>query len=137
MPVVKTDDGAEVRIICGEYQGQKGPARDIAIEPSYLDVSIPAGGTFRHAIAGEHTAFAYVFEGEKAGTLILFSKDGQGVEIEAGQKPMRFLLVSGKPLREPVAWSGPIVMNTHDELALAFRELRAGTFVKHGLKAML
>lgn len=143
IPVVKTADGASVRVVAGEVDGVRGPVKDIVSDPEYLDVSVPAGKRFVHATKADHTVFAYVFEGEgrfnsadpKArqgdGTLVLYGP-GTAIEVETDGKPVRFLLVSGKPLAEPVAWHGPIVMNTDSEIRTAFREFQEGTFVKKG-----
>jgi quercetin 2,3-dioxygenase len=140
-PVVKPGGGASVKVIAGEVDGARGPVRDIVVEPQYLDVTVPAGKTFAHSIKKGHTAFAYVLEGggkfapgakEAAGpeSLLLFA-DGDSVSIKAMEAQLRFILVSGKPLGEPVAWGGPIVMNTQEELELAFEEYENGTFLKH------
>jgi hypothetical protein len=157
IPIIQTPEGAKVRLICGEINGTKGPVQDIMIDPEYLDVELPVGKTFTHSIKSDHTVLAYVIEGEGYfdlardffkhdevghnyfdmdtscacgdGTLILFDQ-GDYVNITADKKPLRFLLVSGKPLKEPIAWYGPIVMNTHEELKTAFQEYDAGTFVK-------
>jgi hypothetical protein len=137
IPRVKTADGATVRVIAGEVAGQSGPVRDIKSKPEYLDVSVPAGRTFAHPVPRDHTVFAYVFEGEGTiggetygdGSVVLFGP-GSSVLVSTDKKPARFLLVSGKPLQEPIAWYGPIVMNTQDELRAAFREFQDGTFVK-------
>ena len=158
IPVTGAGDGIEVRVIAGEMNGIRGPVRDIAINPSYLDVSVPAGAAFTHKIPAGHTAFAYVVTGEgrfdqgedpfayevegnnyfeqdlgpgiDAEHLVLYG-DGDRVTVRAGQNGVRFLLVSGQPIGEPVAWYGPIVMNTRDELRTAFEELRNGSFVKY------
>jgi hypothetical protein len=139
IPVVKTGDGASVRVVAGEVEGVRGPVRDIVSDPEYLDVSIPAGKTFTHATKADHTVFAYVFEGEGIfdpsagasgdGTLVLYGSGSQ-IEVKTDQRPVRFLLVSGKPLKEPIAWYGPIVMNTQQEIRAAFREFEEGSFVK-------
>jgi redox-sensitive bicupin YhaK (pirin superfamily) len=139
IPSVKTGV-AEARVICGEVAGVRGPVRDVVTDPQYLDVSLPAGKTFSHPVTEGHTAFAYVIEGEglfepggrAAGefTFVHYGP-GSGVEITAGKRPVRFLLVSGKPIGEPIAWYGPIVMNTEEELQTAFREFEEGTFLKH------
>ncbi len=161
VPVAKDDDGSEVRIVSGSYRGLRGPIDDVAAQPVYLDVTIPAGK--RKALPVETTrhAFAYVFDG--AGrfcnasvplavptepdhwadahppseadnrTLVLFDR-GDEVEVEAGDDGIRFLLVSGQPLGEPVAWYGPIVMNTQEELQHAFEQLDAGTFLRPDAK---
>ena len=148
IPVITDDDGTRVRIVCGSFWGQRGPVEGIAADPVYIDVSVPPGK--RRALPVETTrhAFAYVFAGagefanasgpnpvKTDGTaaanhsLILFDR-GDEVVVEAGEEGIRFLLVSGKPLEEPVAWHGPIVMNTQEELRQAFAELQRGTFLR-------
>jgi hypothetical protein len=150
-------DGTKVRIICGEVKGAKGPVRDILTNPEYLDVRVPADSKFLHEVKQGHTVFAYVIEGkgyfdqgrdsyayeiEGANyfdfgrdcligpeSLVLFD-DGDQLMITTSDEAVRFLLVSGKPIREPVAWYGPIVMNTQDELRVAFEEYHKGTFIK-------
>jgi redox-sensitive bicupin YhaK (pirin superfamily) len=145
IPVVERRDGVKVRVVSGEVDGVRGPVQEIRIDPEYLDVEVPAGAAFRHALPEEYAVFAYVFSGrgyfdaarEKAagpGSLVTFAA-GRGVDIAAAGAGVRFLLVSGRPLREPVAWRGPIVMNTAEELRSAFAEYEAGTFLKH--KAVL
>lgn len=143
IPAVALPGGVLVKVVAGTVAGVAGPVRDVVIEPEYLDVFVPAGVVFEHAIPGAHSAFAYVYQGvgrfgtdSKGGeagnrTLLRFG-DGDGVRIE-GLAPdgVRLLLASGRPLREPIAWRGPIVMNTSEELAEAFREFREGTFLKH------
>jgi redox-sensitive bicupin YhaK (pirin superfamily) len=149
---------ARVRVICGEVEGVRGPVRDIVTEPEYLDVTLPAGATFRRRVRPGHTAFAYVIDGsglfgedgdpvdyEVEGrnwfdmkrervigpeSLVIFT-DGEELAAAAGASGARFLLVSGKPIGEPVAWWGPIVMNTQEELRIAFEEYEQGTFLKH------
>ncbi len=134
------DKGISVRIICGEVAGTRGPLRDIVIDPEYLDVSLPRHSEFIHPTKPGHTVFAYVIEGKGVfggrsnpfvmnGSLVLFD-NGERVTASADDESVRFLLVSGKPIGEPVAWSGPIVMNTRAELETAFREFRDGTFIK-------
>jgi quercetin 2,3-dioxygenase len=151
------DDGTRVRVICGDFWGMKGPVEGVAADPRYLDVSVPPGRRKRLAVETERHAFAYVFAGsgtfrdasgplgvpneltgkvDDAGrdetgnrSLVLFDR-GDEVVVQAGDEGIRFLLVSGKPIEEPVAWYGPIVMNTNEQLEEAFRELRAGTFIK-------
>ena len=163
IPMVKTADGATVRIICGEANGTRGPVREIVTDPEYLDVSLPAGKSFTHAVKPGYTVFAFVIEGEgyfdpgrnpfareavgesyfemkpacacREGTIALFEPAGDAVLVSADKTPVRFLLVSGKPLKEPVAWYGPIVMNTKQELQTAFQEFEAGTFIKQGAGA--
>jgi hypothetical protein len=139
IPVVSTPEGASVRVVAGEVAGVQGPVRDIVSDPEYLDVSIPAGKSFSHRTKADHTVFAYVFDGQGKfdpsaeaygdGTLVLYGPGSQ-IEVRAENRPVRFLLVSGKPLKEPIAWYGPIVMNTQQEIRSAFREYEEGTFVK-------
>jgi|APLow6443716910_1056828.scaffolds.fasta_scaffold52514_2 hypothetical protein len=141
IPVVSLKDGVEIRVICGDVAGTKGPVKDIVIDPQYLDVSVPRDAEFIHTVKRGHTAFAYIFAGSgrfddpkaksaAGGSLILFS-DGDQVAVRTGEEPVRFLLISGKPIGEPVAWRGPIVMNTQAELKAAFDEYNNGTFIKH------
>jgi redox-sensitive bicupin YhaK (pirin superfamily) len=157
IPEVADDDGTRVRVICGEFWGKTGPVDGIAADPSYLDVWIPAGRRKTLKVETSRHAFAYVFEGsgsfrdasqplgvltEKDGpvetvvreqtgnrSLVLFDS-GDEVTVKAGDEGIRFLLVSGKPIEEPVAWYGPIVMNTEEELRRAVKELNDGTFIK-------
>ena len=157
VPLVADDDGAEVRVVCGSYRGTPGPVDDVAAKPVYLDVRIPAGRRKVLPVETTSQAFAYVFAGagkfcnasqplavpsEPAGwadarppshaddrSLVLFDR-GDEVEILAGDDGIRFLLVSGQPLGEPVAWYGPVVMNTQEELQHAFQQLEAGTFLR-------
>jgi redox-sensitive bicupin YhaK (pirin superfamily) len=158
IPEVTLEDGVQIKIICGEVKGVKGPVQDIVIDPEYLDVTIPHQKKFSHTIRKGHTAFAYVIEGggffdperdsyafEVEGSnyfdfkreclfgpenLIILG-DGDEVVVSTQAEPVRFLLVSGKPINEPVAWYGPIVMNTQEELRVAFEEYEQGTFIKH------
>jgi redox-sensitive bicupin YhaK (pirin superfamily) len=136
----KLESGARVRVIAGKFKGIAGPVKDIISDPEYLDITVPKGVTFEHIIKSGYTVFAYVFEGGgffdpsrqrtiSAEHVVLFG-DGENVVITAQNEPLRFLLISGKPIGEPVAWYGPIVMNTEEELALAFEEYRNGTFIK-------
>jgi len=142
IPVVQDASGTSIRVVAGTVGGVTGPVRDVVIRPEYLDVSLPAGGTFIHPTPRGHTVFAYVFEGRATfgsgggvttplenGHLILFD-DGDEVAVSADAAGVRFLLVSGRPIGEPIAWYGPIVMNTQEELDVAFRELDEGTFIK-------
>jgi redox-sensitive bicupin YhaK (pirin superfamily) len=140
IPLVTLKGGVSVRVICGEVEGIKGPVRDIITDPEYLDVSLPAGAEFRHPVKVDHTLLAYVIEGQayfdpekKAraanGELAQF-ESGEQVVVFASDEPARFLLLSGKPIGEPVAWYGPIVMNSQRELEIAFEEYRNGTFIK-------
>jgi quercetin 2,3-dioxygenase len=158
IPEVSAKGGAKVKVICGEVEGVQGPVRDIRIDPEYLDVSLPAGAEFVHPTKPGHTVFAYVIAGEGRfcqddnpfhyevegenyfdlqrrpflgnGSLAVFA-DGEQVAVRTEEEPVRFLLCAGKPLGEPVAWYGPIVMNTQAELQTAFDELEKGTFIKH------
>lgn len=141
IPVVENEDGTIVRIVAGSFQNSKGPVRDLVQDPSYLDVTMKADRTFVHGVDSAHTVFAYILEGSghfeqgkhdesDAETVILYGK-GDQVHIESGRDGLRFLLISGEPIGEPVAWGGPIVMNTSEELDQAFRELRNGTFIKN------
>jgi redox-sensitive bicupin YhaK (pirin superfamily) len=144
IPKVKIENGATVRVIAGNINGTPGPVSDIAADPTYLDVEVPAHGSFRHDIAEGHSAFAYVFQGEAAfgpqgadqrsisHTRLVVFGDGDFVEIATGEKPVRFLLVSGKPLNEQIARYGPFVMNTREEIQQALSDLRNGTFVYEG-----
>jgi hypothetical protein len=158
IPEIADDDGTSVRIVCGEFAGRQGPVDGIASEPRYLDISVPPGLRKTLRVETERHAFAYVFEGsgtfrdasaplgvltEGQGpggetlyrddtgnrSLILFDR-GDEVTVQAGGDGIRFLLVSGKPLREPVAWHGPIVMNTQAELRQAVADLQNGTFIR-------
>jgi redox-sensitive bicupin YhaK (pirin superfamily) len=141
IPSVKTSDGATVRVVAGEVGGVQGPVRDIVSDPEYLDVTVPAGTSFSHSTKADHTVFAYVFEGEGIfdgekgsygdGSLVLYGP-GSRIDVRTENRPVRFLLVSGKPLKEPIAWYGPIVMNTQQEIRTAFREFEEGSFVKKG-----
>jgi len=158
IPEVILPAGTRVKVICGEVAGVKGPVRDIVIDPELLDVSIPAGGSFAHTVKDGHTAVAYILDGqgyfddqrdafavEMVGsgwldvdrdcvcgpeTTVLYRRDGREVKIVALDRPLRFVLITGKPLGEPVAWYGPIVMNTQEELRAAFDEYAKGTFIK-------
>jgi redox-sensitive bicupin YhaK (pirin superfamily) len=141
IPVVEKENGVKLRIICGKLDGTCGPVTEIVTDPEYMDVTVPAGKKFTHSVKKGHTVFAYVFEGEgyfdemerdliKSEHLVLFD-DGDEVVVRAGDKQLRFLLVSGMPIGEPIAWYGPIVMNSREELDEAFREYREGTFIKH------
>jgi len=158
IPEVLIEDGVKVKIICGKVNQTEGPVKDIVIKPEYLDVSMPAISAFRHTVKKGHTVFAYLIEGEgyfdqgndsyayevegtnyfdfkreclmKHESLVLFG-DGDEVFITTKNNPLRFLLISGNPIKEPVAWYGPIVMNTQEELRIAFEEYNNGTFIKH------
>jgi hypothetical protein len=158
IPEIIDDDGTRVRVVCGDFWGRRGPVEGVAADPRYLDVRVPPGKRKTLPVETGRHAFAYVFEGdgtfssasapfgvltertgnggetlirERTGnrSLVLFGS-GDEVTVQAGEEGIRFLLVSGKPIEEPVAWHGPIVMNTQAELAAAVAELRDGTFIK-------
>ncbi|MGE5487910.1 MAG: pirin family protein [bacterium] len=157
IPEATDDDGTHVRVICGSFWGMKGPVEGVAADPIYLDVSVPPRARKTLPVETTRNAFAYVFGGDgrfcnASGpldvptepaqwldtspparvdnrSLVLFDS-GDEVQVEAGEDGIRFLFISGKPLREPVAWYGPIVMNTQEELRRAFEELKQGTFLK-------
>jgi len=142
IPEIKNKDGARIRVITGTVGQVRGPATEIAANPTYLDVFVPAHATFTQPIERGHTAFVYVFEGEAqfasrdgAGDTKISSPklivlgDGDEVNVITGEAPVRFLLVSGKPLHEPIARYGPFVMNTEEEIERTLQELRQGTFV--------
>jgi hypothetical protein len=141
IPLVRLENGAQIRIICGDVAGKRGPVQDIVIDPQVLDIFMPRESELVHAVKPGHKAFAYVFEGNgrfggpeaaavTSENLILFS-DGEEVDVKTGAESVRFLMISGKPIGEPIAWRGPIVMNTQEELKLAFEEYGNGTFIKH------
>ena len=158
IPEAELSNGVKVKVIAGEVESVKGPVQDIVTDPEYLDVTIPPGSAFSHPVAKGHTAFAYVTAGrgyfdesrdpydfEVEGinyfdfkrdcllgpeSLVIFG-DGDRVSISARDEPVRFLFASGKPIGEAIAWYGPIVMNTRDELRQAFEEYQNGTFIKH------
>jgi redox-sensitive bicupin YhaK (pirin superfamily) len=157
IPEVTLDYGVKVKIICGEVKGVKGPVQDIVIDPEYLDITVPSNSHLRYPVKRGHTVFAYIIEGKGyfdpgrdvyayevegrnyfdfkrecmmgSENLILFD-DGDELTISTEEKPVRFLLISGKPIGEPVAWYGPIVMNTQEELRIAFEEYENGTFIR-------
>jgi quercetin 2,3-dioxygenase len=160
VPEVTDDDGTKARILCGEFWGRRGPVEGVAADPRYLDITVPPGRRRTLPVENTRHAFAYVFEGsgsfadasaplgvltEKATpagetvvrettgnrSLVLFDS-GDEITVQAGDEGIRFILVSGQPLKEPVAWYGPIVMNTKAELQQAVNELNNGTFIKHG-----
>jgi quercetin 2,3-dioxygenase len=140
IPEISPAPGVKIKIICGEAYGTKGPVHDIVTEPEYLDVTLAADAVFTHHVKPESTVLAYVIDGrgyfDEEGDLLnngelAWYHAGGKVTISATDKPARFLLISGKPIGEPVAWYGPIVMNTEEELQLAFEEYDQGTFIKH------
>jgi hypothetical protein len=158
IPEIFLKNGAKVKIICGKVDGMEGPVQDIVTEPEYLDIRVPAGVTFTHPVKRGRNVFAYVIEGEGYfdqgrdayghevvgsnyfdlkrscicgnGTIIQYG-NGDDVSVTSDKSELRFLLVSGKPISEPVAWYGPIVMNTQEELRIAFEEYENGTFIKY------
>jgi redox-sensitive bicupin YhaK (pirin superfamily) len=158
IPEVILDSGARVKVICGIVDGIRGPVQDIIAEPEYLDITVPPHSRFQHRVTDGHTALAYVLEGaahfdegsvppsntstrgvlqrEQLGALhgpesvILYEREGDGIIVSTENEGARFILVTGQPIGEPVAWAGPIVMNTQEELRIAFQEYRDGTFVK-------
>jgi redox-sensitive bicupin YhaK (pirin superfamily) len=141
IPQIVTGDGALVRIVCGQVDGTSGPVRDIIIAPEYLDITVPPKSQFRRAAGTGRTVLAYVIEGNgyfdskkenllSPQHLVAFS-DGDEILVTALEDSVRFLLISGQPIKEPVAWYGPIVMNTEEELRTAFAEYQDGTFLKH------
>ena len=158
IPEVTDDDGTRVRVVCGDFWGKRGPVEGVAADPRYLDVFVPPGVRKRLQVETNRNAFAYVFEGsgtfrdaseprgvqtEQVGdaapanaaetfgnrSLVVFDR-GDEVVVQAGDEGIRFLLVSGKPIEEPVAWYGPIVMNTRQEIQQAISDLQDGTFIK-------
>ncbi len=138
IPRVTLANGTEIAIIAGKVGDTVGPVSDIVIDPEYMDCTVPAETEFVHPTPQGHTACIYVIGGKGAvngrdvanRTLVLFG-DGDELAVSGAEEPVRFLLLTGKPLNEPIAWRGPIVMNTQEELALAFKEYQDGTFVKH------
>lgn len=158
IPEVKLPNGTTIKIISGEVSGIKGPVQDIVIDPEYIDVTVPANSEFRHPTKQGHTVFAYIIDGqgyfckeknpftyEVEGTtyfdiqrkpfvgngMIVLFDDGEEIMVFTEEQKVRFLLISGKPIGEPVAWYGPIVMNTQEELRIAFEEYKQGTFIKY------
>ncbi len=141
IPEVIVNDNVRVKIICGQINGVKGPVQDIITNPEYLDISMDTNSEFKHSINNTHNVFAYVIEGEaifdsSKDTLVnvenlVIYRDGEEVVVRSKEMPVRFLLISGKPIGEPVVWRGPIVMNTEEELKIAFREYSQGTFIKN------
>jgi redox-sensitive bicupin YhaK (pirin superfamily) len=137
IPEVALPGGVRVKVIAGEVGGVRGPMEEIVIDPEYLDCSVPAGVEFTHPAKRGYTAFIYVIGGQGSvngtpvadRTLVLFG-DGDELAVLAGEGGVRFLLLTGQPLGEPIAWRGPIVMNTDAEIQTAFREYQDGTFVK-------
>ncbi len=157
IPIVVTDNGVKIRIVSGKVGGKTGPVRDIVIDPEYLDVTVPPNTEFLHPTKPQHTVFAYIIEGKALfckqknpfdyevestnyfdmkrdsfvtnENLVLF-EEGEQLVVSTENEPVRFLLISGQPIKEPIAWYGPIVMNTQQELQIAFEEYNNGTFIK-------
>ncbi|MGA7845662.1 MAG: pirin-like C-terminal cupin domain-containing protein, partial [Thermoplasmata archaeon] len=152
IPVVHAADGGVVKVVAGNFEGVEGPVREIPVDPTYLDVTLPAGTEFALPVPSGHTVFAQAIHGAghfdprvaadregsglvprlseaHEGETVLFG-EGNRVQIRAGDAGLRFLLVAGKPLHEPVAWYGPIVMNTQSEIQEAARDLQRGTFIR-------
>ena len=158
IPEVQFSSGATVKIIAGEVSGVRGPVGNIVIDPEYIDVTVPANSEFTHPTKPGHTVLAYVIDGRsyfcreknpftyevegenyfdlkrdpfvENGSVVLFD-DGAEIAVLTEEQGVRFLLISGRPIGEPVAWYGPIVMNTREELQIAFQEYEAGTFIKY------
>ncbi len=135
IPLLELEDGVQLRIIAGRVAGIKGPVRDLVIEPQYLDVTLPPQACFSHSLPFKHAAMLYLIEGQSplglnSGQLGLLGP-GEEISIAAGPEGCRFLFLAGKTLRERIAWRGPIVMNSYDELDQAFDEYQKGTFIKH------
>jgi quercetin 2,3-dioxygenase len=145
IPEVEPVRGVRMRVVAGEVHGVRGPVRDIGVDPQYLDVRVEPQTELVHRVTPSHTTFAYVLEGRASfdeeasdvideGHLVIF-RDGEAVRVRTRDGPARFLLVSGKPLHEPIAWWGPIVMNTRREIEQAVDEFQNGTFIKQGTRA--
>ncbi len=141
IPVISLSDQAVARVIAGNVDNVTGPVQDVMANPLYLDITLERGATLDFPTPDGFTTFIYIFDGaldttdkesveHKKGNIILFERDGKIVSVRAGATGARFLLVSGKPLNEPIAWYGPIVMNTEEEIKQAFEELRTGAFIK-------
>jgi len=159
IPKIKLNNGTEIKVICGRVGDIQGPVRDIVIDPEYLDVTVPQHTVYSHPTKQNHNTFAYIIDGKgyfckekkpftyeveginyfdmqresfvSNGTIVLF-EDGDHIVVSTEGEAVRFLLISGKPINEPVAWYGPIVMNTQEELRIAFEEYQQGIFIKHG-----
>lgn len=159
IPEVTLESGVRIKIVSGEVSGISGPVRDIVIDPEFLDITVPANSNFTHTVKNGHTVFVYILEGNgyfddqrdayccnsDAGKwsnlspdclcgpehVILYEHDGDQISITTNNTAVRFLFLAGRPLGEPVAWQGPIVMNNRDELRVAFEEFNNGTFIKN------
>ena len=145
IPEIQHEDGVKIRVIAGEVEGVRGPVKEIVADPTYLDISIPPGGRFSQPVKNGHAVLAYIFEGTGlfeadssdtetpiAGPRLIVFDDGDRVSALASDQGMRFLLISGKPLNEPIARWGPFVMNTQTEIEQTLQELNNGTFIKTG-----
>lgn len=157
IPKVTLENKTEINIISGQIEGTQGPVKDVVIDPEYLDVTMPAQTDFSHPTKPGHTVFAYIINGKGCfcqdkkpfaheveginyfdmqrdpfleNEMLVFFADGDHISVSTATEPVRFLLISGKPIGEPIAWHGPIVMNTQEELRIAFEEFRQGTFIK-------
>ena len=158
IPLVMLESGVGVKLVSGTLNGVEGPVKDIVIEPELMEVSVPSGTVFEHRTKHGHTCIAYLLSGsgqfdegkdpysfEYSGsgwldlergctfgpeTVVLYERDGEIIRVSAGSDGLRFLLLSGRPLGEPVSWQGPIVMNSREELRIAFEEYNNGTFIK-------
>ena len=140
IPEVSLENGVKIKIVAGELNGVKGPVGDIVIEPEFLDVSIPANTEFTHFIKEGHKVFAYVLSGNAYfdkdmdkltdNEHVVIYNDGENISVTTKENAVRFLLISGQSINEPIAWHGPIVMNTKEELSIAFEEYNNGTFIK-------
>jgi quercetin 2,3-dioxygenase len=141
VPEVVLENGVKIKVVCGRIGDHEGPVRGIIIDPEYLDITIPVKAEYNHPTKHGHTVFVYIIGGQGHfdktkkeqignGSVCLYN-DGNNISVTTSEEPVRFLLISGKPIGEPVAWYGPIVMNSNEELQLAFEEYRNGTFIKH------
>lgn len=141
IPSIELENGASVKIICGEIDKAMGPVSGISTDPEYLDVTLPATASFIHSCHADYTVLAYVIAGSGrfapdsselcSNADLIRLTAGDEIKVDAGSSGVRFLLFSGKPLGEPIAWRGPIVMNTEEQLQQAFAEYQQGTFLKH------
>ncbi|MCX6303580.1 MAG: pirin family protein [Bacteroidetes bacterium] len=140
IPVVELENKSRVKVLAGTFNGVKGPVENIVADPEYFDVEMPENASLLIPVATDHTVFSFLYEGAAsfdenlknslhAGEGVLFG-EGENVRVQTGASTARFILIAGKPIGEPVAWNGPIVMNTQEELNVAFRELRSGNFIK-------
>jgi redox-sensitive bicupin YhaK (pirin superfamily) len=140
IPVVELENKTRVKILAGTFQGVKGPVENIIAEPEYLDVEMPENAEILIPVKADHTVFSFLYQGEaafdgnlgnplKAGEGVLF-EPGENIKVQTGTEKARFIVIAGKPINEPIAWYGPIVMNTEAEIELAFKELRNNQFVK-------